>query len=62
MEEQIGEKMKNTNFEQFLTAYARGEYAKALTLWDKHHTEFVGNNKVIADTIITLIDPPKPLF
>ena len=55
-------KMKNTNFEQFLIAYARGEYAKALALWDKHHTEFVGKNKVVADKIITLIDPPKPLF
>lgn len=54
--------MKNTNFEQFLTAYARGEYAKALTLWDKHHTEFVGDNKVVADTIIAIIDQPKPLF
>ena len=54
--------MKNTNFEQFLIAYARGEYAKALTLWDKHHTEFVGDNKVVADTIITLIDAPKPMF
>lgn len=54
--------MKNTNFEQFLTAYARGEYAKALALWDKHHTEFVGDNKIVADTIITLIDAPKPMF
>ena len=54
--------MKNTNFEQFLIAYARGEYAKALALWDKHHTEFVGKNKVVADKIITLIDAPQNLL
>lgn len=54
--------MKNSNFKNFLCAFAEGEYKQALSLWDKYHKDFVGNDKVVADTIIKLLDCPKPLF
>jgi hypothetical protein len=54
--------IKNGNyshFELFLVAYSNGYYKKALSIWDNHHNEFTGNQKIVSDTIITLIDPPK---
>lgn len=54
--------MKNSNFKHFLCAFAEGEYQLVLALWDKYHKDFVGNDKVVADTIIKLLDGPKPLF
>lgn len=48
-----------SHFELFLTAYANGCRKEALSIWDNHHKEFTGHNKIVSDTIITLIDPPK---
>lgn len=48
-------------FQQFLLAYANGNYSEALSLWDKHHKTF-GKYSAVANEIIKLIDPPKPLF
>jgi hypothetical protein len=48
-----------SHFELFLIAYSNGCHKEALSIWDNYHNEFTGDQKIISDTIITLIDPPK---
>lgn len=45
--------MENTHFEQFLVAYARGEYGKVIDLYNEYHDEFPSWDNDIVGPIYT---------